>query len=256
MSRLVLALVAVVLIGCPAPAMPADDSCAAFPAGSLSRSECEYLQARKAREAAIEEQARGVRLGPPPPAPAAAYRCADETATEIGQLEGAPGSQVRATFRNGTPADLPRGDCRVCALRRPEPPRHDYRGRRPPSHHSPRRDRHPGRRPSTARAARLVVFPVRDHRTERLATLHAILGGEHLERPAGRDVHYPTGMAHLSVRPAPAGRAQALQTETVPPPRASVIGPASEAMWAPAPCASLGLALELTGHERGNRSQA
>jgi hypothetical protein len=102
MYRLVLALVAIVLIGCPAPAMPADDSCAAFPAGSLPRTECEYLQARKAREAAIEEQARSVRLGPPPPAPAAAYRCADETATEIGQLEGAPGSQVRATFRNGT----------------------------------------------------------------------------------------------------------------------------------------------------------
>ena len=102
MYRLVLVLAAVLLIGCPVPAMPADVACAAFAAGSLPRIECEYLQARQAREAAIEEQARSVRLGPPPPAPAATYRCADEQATEIGQLEGAPGSQVRATFRNGT----------------------------------------------------------------------------------------------------------------------------------------------------------
>ena len=102
MCRLILALIAIILIGCPAPALPADGACAAFPAGSLPRTECEYVQARQAREAAIEEQARSVRLGPPPPAPAATYRCADEQATEIGQLEGAPGAQVRATFRNGT----------------------------------------------------------------------------------------------------------------------------------------------------------
>jgi hypothetical protein len=102
MSRLVHALTAIVLIGWPTPALPADDSCAAFPTGSLPRIECEYLQARKAREAAIEEQTRSIRLGPPPPAPASAYRCADEQATEIGQLEGAPGAPVRATFRNGT----------------------------------------------------------------------------------------------------------------------------------------------------------
>ena len=102
MCRLALALIAIILIGCPAPALSADGACAAFPAGSLPRTECEYVQARKAREAAIEEQARSVRLGPPPPAPASSYRCADEQATEIGQLEGAPGAQVRATFRNGT----------------------------------------------------------------------------------------------------------------------------------------------------------
>jgi hypothetical protein len=102
MCRLALALIAIILIGFPAPALPADGACAAFPAGSLPRTECEYVQARKAREAAIEEQARSVRLGPPPPAPASSYRCADEQATEIGQLEGAPGAQVRATFRNGT----------------------------------------------------------------------------------------------------------------------------------------------------------
>jgi hypothetical protein len=102
MCRLVLALVAIVVIGCPAPALSAASSCAAFPAGSLPRIECEYLQARQAREAAIEEQAHSVRLGPPPPAPAATHRCADEKATEIEQLEGVPGAQVRATFRNGT----------------------------------------------------------------------------------------------------------------------------------------------------------
>jgi hypothetical protein len=102
MCRLILALAVIILIGCPTPALPADGACAAFPTGSLPRIECEYVQARKAREAAIEEQARSVRLGPPPPAPAATYRCADEQATEIGQLEGAPGSQVRAAFRNGT----------------------------------------------------------------------------------------------------------------------------------------------------------
>jgi len=90
MCRLALALIAIILIGCPAPALPADGACAAFPAGSLPRTECEYVQARKAREAAIEEQARSVRLGPAAPGAGFELSLRDEQATEIGQLEERP----------------------------------------------------------------------------------------------------------------------------------------------------------------------
>ena len=102
MSRLALVLAAATLMGCPSPAAPAEDSCAALPSGSLPRIECEYVLAREAREAAATAQSHSHRLGPPPLPEAATYRCADETATEIGDLDGALGSPLRATFRNGS----------------------------------------------------------------------------------------------------------------------------------------------------------
>jgi hypothetical protein len=101
MPFVVLAAAAFFLVGWPTPAMPAELSCILFPSGSLSRIECEHVQARQKREAEIE-QSRSRRLAPPAQK-ATDYLCPDEKAIEIGNVEGTLGAEVRATFRNVTP---------------------------------------------------------------------------------------------------------------------------------------------------------
>jgi hypothetical protein len=98
MPLLVLALVGFLLALWPSGAPHAAASCADFPPGSLSRSECEHIQAQLQQQKAMEaSRSQWVDL---PLRSASAFLCPDESAVEIGNLEGAPGEEIRGTYRN------------------------------------------------------------------------------------------------------------------------------------------------------------
>ena len=98
MSPLVLALVGFLLALWPAVAAHAEGACANLPPGSMTRTECEYIQARLQQQKALElsrDQSLDLAVRA-----ADSFRCQDETAAEIRNLEGAPGEEIRGTYRN------------------------------------------------------------------------------------------------------------------------------------------------------------
>ena len=77
---------------------PAEIACANLPPDSLAWTECEYIQAKLEQQKALEtSRSQSLDL---PLRSADTFRCPDETAVEIRNLEGAPGEEIQGTYRN------------------------------------------------------------------------------------------------------------------------------------------------------------
>jgi len=98
MRRIVLAMAALLWVAWPTHSPAAENPCGTFPADSLARTECTYVQAKLQEQKAMEAS-RSQSLGLPLRS-VDSFRCPDETAEEIRDLQGAPGEVVRGTYRN------------------------------------------------------------------------------------------------------------------------------------------------------------
>ena len=101
MAPLLFVLIGVFVALWPWPAAPAEEACANFPAGSLAQTECTYIQTKLQEQKTL--QASRSQSGDLSVRMADNFRCPDETAEEIRDLQGRPGEVVRGTYRNVGP---------------------------------------------------------------------------------------------------------------------------------------------------------
>ncbi len=98
MSSRLLVTIGFLLMIWPGVAVSAEVTCQNLPQGSLSREECEYIQAKLKEQRETESAS-----SQPQTAPLESitnFICPDEKAVEITKLTGTPGTKVQGTYRN------------------------------------------------------------------------------------------------------------------------------------------------------------